>query len=179
MTWRKSNVWPLGVSLFLHLFSLASLFLSSSSASAPTHSLSLLLYSLLAHPAFSLSHTLAAIYKGMPKFCATSHKRWMNDLLRLCDCVMCVLRGCECIDAAYACLCEIWCKQNKLSCCSAVFLMFCPKITTQTHSKTHFLCRALSSLSPSPMFKWLSLASNTKVRTGETNPAHANNMRLL
>lgn len=33
------------------------------------------------------------------------------------------------------CLCEIRCKQNKLSCCSAVFLMFCPKSTTQNTLK--------------------------------------------
>lgn len=102
----------------------------------------------------------------------------MNDLLRLCDCVMCVLRNDECIDAVYACLCEIWRKQNRLSCCSALFLMFCPKISTQRHSKTHFLCCILSSLSLSLMFKWLSLASNTKVHIAETNPAHANNMRF-
>lgn len=47
----------------------------------------------------------------------------MNDLLHLCDCVLCAMRGCECID----CLCAIWCKQNKLSYCSAVVLMFRPK----------------------------------------------------
>lgn len=29
------------------------------------------------------------------------------------------------------------------------------------------------------MFKWLALASNTKVHFPETNPAHANNMRLF
>jgi len=35
-----------------------------------------------------------------------------------------------------ACLCEIWCKQNKLSSGSAVFLMFYPKIITQTLSRS-------------------------------------------
>ena len=63
-------------------------------ASTPSCFFSPLLYSQLARPAFPPpSHTLAAIYKGMPKFCATRHKRWMNDLLHLCDCVMRVPRG--------------------------------------------------------------------------------------
>lgn len=53
------------------------------------------------------------------------------------------------------------------------------KITTQTHSKTHFLFHDRSLLSLSLVFKWFSLAKNEKVHTAETNPAHANNMRLL
>lgn len=54
-------------------------------------------------PCFFLSHTLAAIYKGKPKFCASQHKRWMNDLLFLCDFIPCVLwalwvyRHCVCM----------------------------------------------------------------------------------
>lgn len=83
-------------------------------ASTPSRFFSPLLYSQLARPAFPPpSHTLAAIYKGMPKFYATRHKRWMNDLLHLCDCVMRAPRGfffcffCERIDAAFAWLCEI------------------------------------------------------------------------
>ena len=148
-------------------------------ASTPSRFFSPLLYSQLARPAFPPpSHTLAAIYKGMPKFCATRHKRWMNDLLHLCDCVMRVPRGflfcfvfffCECIDAACAWLCEIWCKQNKLSCCSAAFFDVPSKNhhTNTLEKKTHSLCCALSSLSASLMFKWLSLASNTKVHIAE------------
>lgn len=66
------------------------------------------------------------------------------------------------------------------SLCSNFFDVRSKELGTDTFSaKTDFLCRALSSGSRSCMFKWLSLAQSTTVHIGETNPAHANNMRLL
>ncbi len=184
MTWRKSNIWPLNTFFCsAHLFLYLSRLLPSSSylhLPLSTHCFSQHLYSHLLALLFSSKTHISCNLQRVPKFCVFEHKRWMNDLLHLCDCAMCELRGCECIDVVYACLGEIWCKQNKLSRCSAVFLMFCPKNHHTNTLKKYTFCVALSHpFSLSLVFKWHSLASNTKLHIAETNPAHANNMRLL
>lgn len=105
MTWRKSTFWPLNISLFsLPIFShpFHTRF-SLSSASVSTHSffLSLFILCFLALPFSSLTH-ISCNLQWVPKFCAFQHKRWMNDLLHLCDCYVCaeglrVYRRCVCV----------------------------------------------------------------------------------
>lgn len=86
-----------------------------------------------AHPAFAFIHICWNLTKGCWSFVHSSIKKWMNifffpfvwlSLVCAVDFV--------CVKTLCACLYEIWCKQNKLSPCSAVLLMFCPKIISPT-----------------------------------------------
>lgn len=130
MIWRRSNIWPFNTSFpFYPSFPVSFSHPSLSYCFPDVLPLNfLLLYSPRVQPALfpPLTHISCNLQRDAKVLCILAWKmdEWFAAFVWLC--LVCA----EClwvIDTVYACLWEIWCKQNKLSFCCAVFLMFCPK----------------------------------------------------
>lgn len=97
-----------------------------------------------------------------------------------------------CTDALFVCACaraRTLCMRydaNRTNCLGAsLFWCLLPpplqkkKGSAQNHARKHTFCVASPHCARSLVFKWLSLASNTKAHFPQTNPSHENNMRLF